>query len=146
MNLKTEVVCQGSEVLLDYSLSTDDEILDTTDGVGPLRVKIGEKQIHPAIEKNLLGRQAGESFEVLLDPSLAFGEVDPSLKITMSKRKLPEAFQNLHEGDSFESKDPKGRARNFRILKIQGEQVTLDGNHPYAGAIVQLEGKILEIF
>lgn len=136
----------NSKILLDYTLSTDDEVLDSTEATGPLRLEMGKGALHPGIEKSLIGKRAGENFEIVLDPSLAFGEIDPNLIIRISRNKLPPQFQTLNIGDSFESKDHLGRQRIFRIAEQNGAQVTIDGNHPRAGEVLYLEAKILEIF
>ena len=145
------IVHNGSKILLEYTLSTDDEVLDSTEATGPLRIEIGAAapegaRIHPAIEKSLIGRRAGEAFEIVLDPTLAFGEVDPQLVIRIAQSKLPSELQKLQVGDSFESKDPQGRKRLFRVTEQHGPQITLDGNHPRAGQVLYLSAKILEIF
>ncbi len=140
-----KTVIDGAEILLDYTLSTEHDILDSTEGVGPLSLKIGQKQIHPAIENCLLGRRQGESFEINIDPSLAFGDFDPALRTTISKTKYPKAFENLKCGDIFESKDSKGKPKKYRVIEIKGDELFVDGNHPLAGETVELRATILEI-
>jgi FKBP-type peptidyl-prolyl cis-trans isomerase 2 len=135
----------SSTIRLEFELSTEDEILDTTEGRAPLQLKLGSGQLHPAIESLLIGLPVGASFEKRLDPSLAFGEVDPQLKIEMSRRKLPAHLQTLDVGATFEAPGPDGKLKLFRILSRQGELLTIDANHPLAGLELEFRGRVVEI-
>jgi FKBP-type peptidyl-prolyl cis-trans isomerase SlyD len=140
-----DVVKADSKIVLDYTLSTEEEVVDSTEQTGPLQVILGTKQIHPAIEKCLLGRKMGESFSVWLDPSLAFGEWDPQLKAILQRKDYPQAFEALKVGDHFESQDSRGKKRLYRVTELQGDQLWVDGNHPLAGKTVELKAQIVDI-
>jgi len=140
------VVKPDSTLLLDYELSTEEEVLDSTFELKPLTVRMGQGDVHPFIERILLGRANDESFECRLDPSVAFGDIDDTLIIVLSKKQMPVTEEPYEVGSTFQSKDPKGKMRRFRVTQIEGNRVTLDGNHPFAGQVLELRGKIIQIF
>lgn len=135
----------GSLVELHYTLSTEDNLVDTTTGQAPLKVTIGQNQLHPAIEAQLLGLEEGAQFEKALDPSLAFGEYDPELKIQIAKKRLPEKWRTLETGMEFETLDHNKKKRMFRVLEANPAHIVIDGNSPLAGQVVYLEGQVVSV-
>lgn len=138
-------VRSGAEVQLEYTLSTEAEIVESTQATGPLRFKVGAGRLHPSIERPLMGLRTGEAFDLVIDPTLGFGEVDQKLIITIAKTKLPTGFRAVDVGSSFEAPGPDGKKRLYRITAADNERITMDANHPLAGQILYLDGRILEV-
>lgn len=138
-------VSEGSRVLLEYTLSSESVVIESSAQSGPLDFVIGSGKLHPLIEKQLCGRRLYEDFEVVIDPSLAFGEVDPKLIIEIPRHRLPENLQESRIGQYFEAKDFEGKMRRFRCVKLEGPVLTFDGNHELAGQSLFLEGRILRL-
>ncbi len=132
----------GSRIRLHYTLSTDDVIVDSTEGRAPLEIVLGQGTIHPALESQLLGCEAGETIERVLDASVGFGDYEPKLKIQIARKKLPERFQNLSQGMQFETLDPDKKLRLFRVIDATPAFIVIDGNHPLAGQTLHLEAQI----
>lgn len=88
----------------------------------------------PALEQALDGKQLGDSIEVELAPADAFGERDPSLTFTDNIDDTPKEYHHIGAEAQFQNKN--GEARTFVVSKIEGNQITLDGNHPFAGKTV----------
>ena len=135
----------GSELVIEYELSTESELVDATLPQKPLRVTLGAQGLHPVIEKYFVGREAGEEFEVHLDPTVAFGEPNPDLKFQISRKKLPEKVRGLESGASFEGPGPDRKIRVFRVVEADEKKIVVDGNHPLAGATLKLKARILEV-
>lgn len=136
---------EGDLIHLHYTLSTEETVIDSTMGQAPLEITIGKGEIHSLIERQLLGLQAEEKFEKVLDPSLAFGEYDPNLKIQVAKVKLPEKWHSLKRGMAFETLDHNKKMRLYRVLESNDAFIVIDGNHPLAGEVIYLEGEIVGI-
>ncbi|MEO5667701.1 MAG: FKBP-type peptidyl-prolyl cis-trans isomerase [Bdellovibrionota bacterium] len=132
----------GSRVWLHYTLSTDDVIVDSTEGRPPLEIVLGKGTIHPALEAQLLGLEAGEHIERVLDANVGFGEYDPKLKIQIARKKLPERFQDLSQGMQFETLDPDKKLKLFRVIEATPAFIVIDGNHPLAGQTLHLSAQI----
>jgi len=130
---------------MEYELSTDDEILETTEATGPLEIRLGSGRLHPVLEQRIQGLSQGQSFRIGLDPSLAFGEPDPQLKVSLRRAQLPEDMRGIEAGFEFQTPGPDGKPRLFRVTASSEERVEIDGNSPYAGQGVTIEGRILAI-
>ncbi len=138
-------IADGTRVKLHYTLSTEDNIIDSTEGMEALSIVIGNGDVHAAIEKQLIGLSKSDKFSKVLDPSLAFGEYDPQLRIQIAKKKLPEKWKNLQRGMAFESLDHNKNLRVFRVMESTDAFIIIDGNHPLAGEIIYLDGSIVDV-
>ena len=146
MATNANIVTPQSEILLEYVLSTEDEILETTEGVGPLRLALGTGRLHPAIEACLVGLKQGDSFERMIHHTLAFGERNPDLRISLKREGLPKAAQTIKEGDMFEAPGPDRKSHLFRVIWADQDSFMIDGNHALAGIDLHFEGKIIDLF
>ena len=140
-----DVVADGTTVQLHYTLSTEDNIIDSTEGRDALSITIGKGEIHAAIEKQILGLKESEEFSKVIDPSLAFGEYDHQLRIQIAKVKLPDRWKSLKRGMAFESLDHEKNLRVFRVMEDTDAFIVIDGNHPLAGEIIYLDGNIVKV-
>ena len=102
----------------------------------------GYGNIFPKVEEALLGQEAG--YRVTLDLSVAdaFGERDESLLQTIPKTQFP---PGVKVGGQLRGRTPEGQEHVFTVIKIKGDQVILDGNHPWAGQNLSLTLKVLEV-
>lgn len=96
----------------------------------------------PKIEAALEGQEPGAEVSLLLAPADAFGERDESLKRTISKRDFP---PGVKVGGQLEGMTDDGRPHVFHVMKIKGDQVLLDGNHPLAGRDLRFQLKVLGV-
>ncbi|MDP4613900.1 MAG: peptidylprolyl isomerase, partial [Limnohabitans sp.] len=48
-------------------------------------------------------------------------------------------------GGQLRGRTPDGREQVFNVLKIKGDKVILDGNHPWAGQHLTLSLKVTEV-
>lgn len=90
----------------------------------------GYDNIFPKVEAALEGQTAGYQATLVLAPQDAFGERDESLLQTIPKTQFP---PGVKVGGQLRSLAADGQARMFNVLKIKGDTVMLDGNHPMAG-------------
>ena len=99
----------------------------------------------PGLRDNLVGRQAGEKLKISLQPAQAYGEYDPSKVETVPRSALPGlADEHIKAGAGFIVQTQQGQ-RLLKILAIDGDQLTLDGNHPFAGVTLHFELNILNV-
>jgi len=93
----------------------------------------------PKIEAALEGKEAGHEVSLQLKPEDAFGVRDESLKRTISKKEFP---PGVKVGGQLESHTDDGHPHVFHVMKIKGDQVLLDGNHPLAGKELRFQLKV----
>ncbi|WP_255991422.1 FKBP-type peptidyl-prolyl cis-trans isomerase [Chitinolyticbacter albus] len=103
----------------------------------------GYDNILPLVEEALQGKTVGDSIDVTMNADDAFGEFEPELVRTEEKDVFP---MEVEVGMMFEADDPEtGDVLLFRVTEIDGNQVTVDANHPFAGMVVRFVGKVKEV-
>ena len=95
------------------------------------------------IEAVLENRRAGDTVEVLIRPEDAFGDLDPDLRWTQHLSEVPEQFHQIGVEADFENE--VGDVHTFRVTSIEGDKLTLDGNHPFAGKTLKFFLNILKV-
>ncbi len=84
----------------------------------------------PKIEEALEGQEVGYTTTLALQPADAFGERDESLVRTIPKSEFP---PGVKVGGQLQGALDSGQPHVFHVMKIKGQEVLLDGNHPLAG-------------
>ena len=84
----------------------------------------------PKIEEALDGQETGYKVTLALSAADAFGLRDENLMQTIPKSQFP---PGVKVGGQLEGRGEDGRAQAFTVVKIKGDTVILDGNHPLAG-------------
>ena len=95
------------------------------------------------IEAAVENRHAGDTIEVLVRPQDAFGELDPDLQLTQRLSEVPEQFHHIGAEADFENE--QGDVRRFRVIAMDNDTLTLDGNHPLAGKTLKFFLSILSV-
>jgi len=88
--------------------------------------------------------EVGEEKTVEIPPDGAYGKKAKSLISVIKKSEFP-AEITPEIGQQLQTEDQGGRPVNLRITKIEGEDVTLDANHPLAGKTLTFDIEIVEI-
>lgn len=83
----------------------------------------------PRIEAALEGQEAGYRCTLDLQPEEAFGLRDESLAVAIAKADFP---PGVKVGGQLRGATEDGREQVFTVMKIKGDQVLLDANHPWA--------------
>lgn len=96
----------------------------------------------PRIEEALEGQEAGYSTTLKLAAADAFGERDESLVQTIDKKDFP---PGVKVGGQLRGRSADGHEQVFHVVKIKGDKVMLDGNHPWAGQNLTMSLKVLEV-
>jgi len=97
----------------------------------------------PALEKALDGHATGDVVEVSISPENAFGIHDPALIFSDKIDNVPEEFRYIGAQAQFQNEN--GEEKTFIVSKIEGDTLTLDGNHPFAGKTVHFTVTIHDI-
>lgn len=93
----------------------------------------------PKIEAALEGHEAGYETTLLLQPEDAFGHRDEALKRVIPKNEFP---PGVKVGGQLEGRTEDGQPHIFHVMKIKGQEVHLDGNHPLAGRTLKFTLKV----
>jgi len=99
----------------------------------------GYQNTLPKIEEALEGQEKGHQMVLNLAPQDAFGVRDESLTRTIPKSEFP---PGVKVGGQLEGRTDSGEPHVFHVVKIKGDQVLLDGNHPLAGKPLRFQLKV----
>ena len=96
----------------------------------------------PKIEEALQGRESGYQTTIELQPPDAFGLRDEGLLQTIPKAQFP---PGVKVGGQLQAQGEDGHAQVFTVIKIKGDKVLLDGNHPMAGKALRFTVSVVEV-
>lgn len=118
---------------IDYTLKSDEgQVLDSSEGREPLAYLHGNGNLIPGLEEALEGKKEGDSVEVTVPPEKGYGIRNDSL-IEKVNRSVFQGVDKIEKGMQFQAKTHEG-TQVFTVIDIEGDEVTIDGNHPLAGA------------
>jgi FKBP-type peptidyl-prolyl cis-trans isomerase SlyD len=130
-------------VTIHYTLRDDaGEVLDSSDGRDPMTYLHGAGNIVPGLEKALDGKQAGDEVKVKVAPADGYGERDDANVRNVPRRRLPEG--KIEAGMRLRLQTEQGPII-VAVTNVQGDYVTIDGNHPLAGRTLHFEVKVVEV-
>ena len=137
-------ISSGSVVLFDYTLTDDDkDIIDSSAGSAPLSYIQGEGQIVPGLEKAMEGKASGDSFKISIPAPEGYGIHDPE-NISVVPLDQIDGGEELEEGMQLHTEGEFGE-ETVIITKIEGNNVTIDGNHPLAGMTLHFDISIRDV-
>jgi len=132
-------------VSANYKLTDDDgNMLDSSEGSEPLVYLHGADNIIPGLEKALVGKVKGDSLQVRVEPAEGYGEVDPDLIQTVEKAVF-EGVESVEVGMTFEAEAPDGSLQPIVVKKVDGDEITIDVNHPLAGVVLHFDIEIIGV-
>ena len=133
-------IAANKAVSIDYTLTNDEgEVLDSSVGGAPLVYLHGAGNIIPGLEKALEGKQSGDEIKVTVEPEEAYGDFNAEL-IAVLGRNMFEGVDELEVGMQFHASGPDGSMQIVTIKALEGDEVTVDGNHPLAGERLLIDG------
>lgn len=132
-------------VSIDYSLKDDEgNLIDSSEGNDPLAYLHGMGNIIPGLENELEGKAVGDALSVRVEPKDGYGERSDELTQVVPKEMF-EGTDDIQVGMQFNAADEQGNMQVITIAAVDGDQITVDGNHPLAGLHLNFDVKVLEI-
>ncbi len=138
-------VGSDSKVVFHYTVTVEDgTVVDSTKEEEPLTVQLGENQLLPDLEKELIGMNKGEEKTIELDPEQAFGEIQEDA-ITDIPRQNIKLDDSIQEGMYIDLTDEN--EQNFRglVKELSDDNVKIDFNHPLAGRKITFNVEIVDV-
>jgi FKBP-type peptidyl-prolyl cis-trans isomerase 2 len=128
-----------------YTLTLDDGmVVDSSEGSDPFSFTVGSGQIIPGFDDGVKGMEVGETREIAVDPDQAYGPYREEMVLVLPRSAFP-PDANPSVGLGIEVQSPTGESHLFRIIEIDGDRVTLDGNHLLAGETLHFNVRLLSI-
>ena len=123
----------GDLVRVRYTAALDDgTVFDSTDMHGrPMEFRLGDGTVVPGFESAVLGLDVGDSRSMRVLAEHAYGPHNPDL----IRRMTADSFEVVPElGARIDMATPDGQIQMQAIVTdVQGDDITLDLNHPLAG-------------
>ncbi len=146
-------VKSGDTIKVDYLGTTEGKVFDTSieteakkagleprPTYEPLSFTVGSGQVVPGFDKAPVGMNVGEEKTVVLTPSEAYGEKDPQAVVEVPLS----MFDNSSAPQvGLQVMSPQGYPGV--ITKVEGQNVTVDFNHPLAGKTLTFKIILREI-
>jgi len=134
-------ISKNSVVTLNYTLKNDQgETLDESQD-GSFLYMHGAGGIIPGLESQLEGKSIGDAFSAHIEPEEGYGERDDSM-VQVVPRDMFEEGHPVEEGVQFHAQSPDGHMLTVTVTKVDGDEVTVDGNHPLAGVALNFDIKV----
>jgi FKBP-type peptidyl-prolyl cis-trans isomerase SlyD len=131
-------------VQIHYTLKDDDgKVLDSSIGHDPLPYIHGVGALIPGLEKQLLGKEAGDQFTADIAPADGYGDYDPDQVFQVPADGF-DGDDELETGMQVQLDSDNGPAI-ATVTKIEGDEVTLDLNHPMAGVSLHFEVNVIAV-
>ncbi|GHV94899.1 peptidyl-prolyl cis-trans isomerase [Spirochaetia bacterium] len=138
------IIEKNRVVSIDYTLTDDkNNVLDSTSGQEPLDYLHGFGNIIPGLENALEGKSQGEHFTVHIPAADAYGERNDQMIAEISIENF-KGVDEVKPGMQFHTQGPEG-IRLITVTSVEGDMVTIDGNHPLAGVNLNFDGAITAI-
>ena len=137
----------GSVVRINYTGKlTNGTVFDTSkvDGREPLSFRLGQNQVLPKLESEIIGMSVGEKKTVAVDANDAYGPHQKQAIQKIPRTEIPDGV-DLTVGNNLQATGHDGEIVPLRVLAANEETVTLDANHPLAGHDLTFEIELIEI-
>ena len=139
------LIAANKAVSIDYTLTNDaGEVIDSSAGGAPMVYLHGAGNIIVGLEKALEGKRAGDELSVAVEPQDAYGEYSAEL-VAVLGREIFEGVDELEVGMQFHASGPDGSMQIVTIRDLDGDEVTVDGNHPLAGQRLNFQVKVVDV-
>ena len=135
-------VKKGNKVKVFYTgKHKDGTIFETNIGQSPLEFIVGKGKVIKGFESAVIGMTLGQVKTVTFKPADAYGPKDPALVCTLPAAEFPENV-NIALGTEVAFTRLDGTPVEGRIIKVEDNQIIVDGNHPLAGRNLTFDIKL----
>lgn len=137
-------ISENKVVTIHYTLKDEQgDILETSEGDEPLAYIQGTGNIITGLEQALSGHDVGDRVEVTVTPEEGYGERDEERVQVVPKTQF-ENMEELDVGMQFHAETERG-VEVVTVVKVDGDDVVVDGNHPMAGQTLNFDVRVLAI-
>src|SRR5258706_1392484 len=142
--MSKDTVENGQVVSMEYKLTVDGDVLDSSEEAGPLQFLAGYGNIIPGLENEMMGMKIGDSKDVVVTPENGYGEFDDDAIMEVPRSEFPKDME-IEEGIELNLTDEDGYQQIGRVESFDDTAVRLDFNHPLAGAELHFSVKVIAL-
>ncbi|WP_139921695.1 peptidylprolyl isomerase [Hymenobacter sp. DG01] len=147
-------ISENKVVTITYDLSVTDEnqekvLVESAEEDAPMVFLFGHSGLPEEFERQLDGKQAGDSFTFSLTPEQAYGDYDQQAVVDIPKNVFEIDGQideeMLQVGNFLPMADNQGHHMQGKVVDIGADSVKMDFNHPLAGMVMHFDGKVAAV-
>ena len=141
-------------VTLNYRLTVKEDgneiEAEKTDAAHPFVFLFGGGQLLPEFEKNLEGKEIGDSFDFFISAENGYGLSDQQnvvpvpIAVFHDENGVPNP-ELLVTGAVLPLMDNEGNKYQGRVVKVDDESVLMDFNHPLADKELHFTGEVVDV-
>ena len=128
---------ENQNVILNYELKINDEIVDTNFEKEPITFVYGTGQIIEGLELGIIDMKEGKTKIILVPADNAYGQYDESLSELIDIKEFEGI--DLQIGMVLEAENDKNEPIKATVTDVTKENVTVDYNHPLAGCDLEFK-------
>ena len=117
-------------------------VIDSSEGKDPLYVMLGRGHIVRGLDAVLPSMNVGDKQTIIVPPEDGYGAVNEDLRLKVRLDQFPPGT-NLKQGDQFQTSQEPG-SPVFTVMKVEAEDIYIDGNHPLAGVDLHFDIEVME--
>lgn len=127
-----------------YTLKNEEgEIVDASTKDEPFYYLHGAQNIVKGLENELAGKTTGDKLAVTVLPDDGYGEYRADL-VQAIPRDMFNGIDTIEVGMEFHAETQHGR-QVVKVVNIEGDAITVDGNHPFAGKNLYFDVEIIAV-
>ncbi len=135
------VIAEKKVVSIHYKLTNEDgDLLQESTAGEPLSYLHGSGNIIPGLESALSGKATGDKLNVSVEPEQGYGARNDAL-VQELPRNVFQGIEDIQEGMQFQARSEQG-TQVITVTKVEGDLITVDGNHPLAGQKLNFEVEV----
>lgn len=135
----------GDVVIVHYIGTLENgRIFDQRDEDSPLSFRLGEEEVFPVIENNIIGMSAGQVKNITLSAEQAYGKRLQENILKVPRNMFPTG-KPVKVGQKLEINFINQEKKIMRVRSFDEDIVVLDGNHDLAGCALTFALKLVEI-
>jgi len=137
-------ISDNKVVQMHYELKNDQgQVLDSSTGKDPLAYIHGMGNIIPGLEKELLNKTKGDKINAVVGPAEGYGVKDDQKVFKVAKKQF-QGDGDLQVGMQIQAEN-QGNMEVGTVEKIEGDEITLNFNHPLAGETLHFDVEVVEV-
>ncbi len=121
----------GMVVGMHYTFKDDGDLLDTSDVQDPMAFLYGFGNIISEPKNAMAGKSVGDKLDFAIEPEEGYGIRDEGLQQEIDGGDF-EGIDDIQIGMRFQAETEDGHVP-IRVVAVEGDTVTVDGNHELAG-------------
>ncbi len=138
------IVSEGKSVKVNYTLTVDGKVIDSSKGRAPLQFKVGSHAMIPGFEKAVMGMKVGQKKSFKVKPEEGYGPEDPKAIREIPKKDLPHEI-TPKAGMTLYAQGKDGQRFPVRVEEVKKDVVVMNFNHPLAGKTLNFDVEVVEI-